>query len=114
MFQTSLTASVYLTISLTMERYFSVVCPFKQIRNSWMKSPLCLSLPGLAFSLVFTLPHYFQMKTITVDNLILLSEDHTLIQVSSTEHNIGKIKLKKAYNLKTKRSVGLCLSTDVY
>ena len=95
MFQTSLTASVYLTISLTMERYFSVVCPFKQIRNSWMKSPLCLSLPGLLFSLVFTLPHYFQMRTITVDNLTLLSEDHTLIKVSSTVNIFGKIKFTK-------------------
>ena len=62
-----------------------------------MKSPLCLSLPGLAFSLVFTLPHYFQMKTITVDSLTLLSEDHTLIQVSCTEHNIGKIKIDQKH-----------------
>ena len=33
--QTSLTASVYLTISLTMERFFSVVTPFWQFRHRW-------------------------------------------------------------------------------
>ena len=33
LFQTSMTASVYMTISLTMERFFSIVCPFNHVRK---------------------------------------------------------------------------------
>ena len=49
---------------------------------SWMKSSLILSLPGLVFSLVFTLPHYFQLSTLLVPNMIPLPHNHTLWQVS--------------------------------
>ena len=47
-----------------------------------MKSSLMLSLPGLVFSLVFTLPHYFQLSTLLVPNMIPLPHNHTLWQVS--------------------------------
>ncbi|XP_023320601.1 FMRFamide receptor isoform X2 [Eurytemora carolleeae] len=62
--QTTMTASVYLTISLTIERYFSVVKPFYQLRNRWLRSSLILAIPGLVFSLVFTLPNYFMIRTV--------------------------------------------------
>ena len=58
-----MTASVYLTISLTVERYFSVVKPFFQMRNTFTKSSLCLAIPGLIFSILFTLPNYFMLET---------------------------------------------------
>ena len=58
-----MTASVYLTISLTVERYFSVVKPFFQMRNTFTKSSVCLATPGLIFSILFTLPNYFMLET---------------------------------------------------
>ena len=44
--QTCLTASVYMTITLSLERYFSVVQPLYQLSKPWLKSPVLLSLPG--------------------------------------------------------------------
>lgn len=72
--QTSMTASVYMTLSLTIERYFSVVCPFMHFRKKWMKSTFLLSFPSLLFSLVFTLPNYFQMRTVLEEDLTLIDE----------------------------------------
>ena len=62
--QTCLTASVYMTISLTLERYFSVVHPLYQLSHGWLRSPALLSLPGIIFAVLFTLPNYFQLKTV--------------------------------------------------
>jgi len=73
--QTSMTASVYMTISLTMERFFSVVFPFKRFRNRWMKSSFLLSAPSLLFSLVFTLPNYLMLRTVLEENLTLVNEE---------------------------------------
>ena len=39
--KTSMMASVYLTISLTVERYFSVVKPFLQLRNRFLSQISC-------------------------------------------------------------------------
>lgn len=66
--QTSMTASVYLTISITMERYFSIVCPFSHYRSRWMRSSFFLAAPGLVFSLGFTLPNYFVLSTKAVSD----------------------------------------------
>ena len=32
---------------------------------SWLRSSIALSLPGLVFALIFTVPNYFQLRTIT-------------------------------------------------
>ena len=61
--QTSLVLSVYLTISVSVERYISVVYPLLSIRLHSQTSYLRLSLPALAFSVVFTLPTYFMLDT---------------------------------------------------
>ena len=66
--QTSLTASVYLTVSLTCERFFSVVFPLKQFKHRWLRSSFVLSTPGLLFSVLFSLPNYFQLRTVFVPN----------------------------------------------
>ena len=78
--QTSLTASVYMTISLTLERYFSVVHPLYKLRIRFictvnvhgtlyktlfitilyisqfmsLRSSVFLSLPSLVFAFLFT------------------------------------------------------------
>merc|ERR1712025_3026 len=66
-----MTGSVYLTISLTVERYFSVVKPFYQMRNRWLQSSLCLAIPGIIFSFFFTLPNYFMLKTVFIRDPVL-------------------------------------------
>ena len=67
--QTCLTASVYMTVSLSLERYFSVVHPLYQLSHRWLNSSVLLALPGLLFSVIFTLPNYFQVKTVMKTSL---------------------------------------------
>ena len=67
--QTCLTASVYMTVSLSLERYFSVVHPLYQLSHRWLNSSVLLALPGLLFSVIFTLPNYFQVKTVIKTSL---------------------------------------------
>ena len=61
--------SVYMTISLTVERYMSVVHPLLSFRRHSICSCLYLAAPGMIFSLLFTLPNYFTLytKPVTVD-----------------------------------------------
>jgi hypothetical protein len=55
--------SVYMTISLTVERYLSVVRPLLALRHRSTSSYLFLAAPGMLFSLLFTLPNYFILTT---------------------------------------------------
>jgi len=73
--QTTMTASVYLTISLTVERYFSVVKPFFRMRNDFLKSSVALATPGFIFSILFTLPNYFMLKTFLIEDPVLETID---------------------------------------
>jgi hypothetical protein len=58
-----------------------------------MKSSLLLSSPGLLFSLVFTFPNYFQLKTVLEENLTLISEDSDFWMVSFHPCNISQVIL---------------------
>ena len=62
--------SVYMTISLTVERYMSMVHPLLSLRHRFTRSWLYLAAPGMVFSLLFTLPNYFALHTepITFDS----------------------------------------------
>jgi len=82
--QTCMTSSVYMTVSLTLERFFSVVHPLYQLRKRWLKSSVALSLPGIIFSILFTLPNYFQMETVWREAMstVLSNDSHVF-------HNIG-------------------------
>ena len=55
--------SVYMTISVSVERYISVLYPLLSIRLHSRHSYLYLALPSLIFSLIFTLPTYFVVET---------------------------------------------------
>ena len=55
--------SVYMTISLTLERYLSVVHPLLALRQRSASSFFFLAAPSLIFSLLFTLPNYFILTT---------------------------------------------------
>ena len=45
--QTFMTASVYMIVSLSLERYFSVVRPLYQLSKPWLRSSVLLSLQGI-------------------------------------------------------------------
>ena len=55
--------SVYLTISLSVERYISVLHPLVSIRLHSGNSYIPLALPAVIFSIIFTLPAYFMLDT---------------------------------------------------
>ena len=55
--------SVYMTISLTVERYMSMVLPLVSLRHRFTRSCLYLAAPGMVFSFIFTLPNYFALYT---------------------------------------------------
>ena len=84
--QTSLIMSVYMTISLTVERYMSVVYPLINVRHH---SCLYLAVPGMVFSILFTLPNYFMLNTKTrtmVKNMNLdMSDLHKVILVHASK-----------------------------
>ena len=54
---------MYLTISLSVERYISVLHPLVSIRLHSGSSCLPLALPAAIFSVIFTLPTYFMLDT---------------------------------------------------
>ena len=48
-----MTSSVYLTVTLTIERYISVVKPFFRLKNKFSQSSVNLATPGLVFAALF-------------------------------------------------------------
>ena len=77
--QTSMVMSMYMTISVSVERYISVIYPLLSIRLHSRYSYLYLALPSIIFSIIFTLPTYFVVETETKclqdnDNLDMISQ----------------------------------------
>ena len=85
--------SVYMTISLTVERYLSVFHPQLALRYHSTYSCLFLAAPGILFSLLFTLPNYFILSTELVHtshediDLLQLIENDSLVG-SSLQHDV--------------------------
>ena len=52
-----------MTISVSVERYISVIYPLLSIRLHSRYSYLYLALPSIIFSIIFTLPTYFVVET---------------------------------------------------
>ena len=59
--------SAYMTISLTVERYISVVHPLLAIQLQSNYFCALLAAPGLVFSFLFTLPIYFLLECKHID-----------------------------------------------
>ena len=82
--------SIYMTISLSVERYISVVHPIWAINHRSIRSSILLALPGMVFSLLFTLPNYFILSSepirmdITLTDLEMLEKvlDNTCLDLS--------------------------------
>ena len=67
--QTSLVMSVYMTVSLTVERYMSVCQPLLRHRQSWLSTP-ALVIPAILLSFAITSPNYilFTYHSHDIDN----------------------------------------------
>ena len=78
--------SIYMTISLSVERYISVVHPLWAIHHRSTRSCLMLALPGMAFSLLFTLPNYFILSTEPVAMDINLTDVQMMEKVFFIDH----------------------------
>ena len=66
--------SVYMTVSLTVERYMSVCKPLLRHRQSWLSTP-ALVLPPIILSFAITSPNYI---TITKTNTLIEENNETL------------------------------------
>ena len=61
----------------------------------WLRSWVVLSVPGMIFSILFTLPNYFQLSTVLRrDEVSLLDQDSQLYQVTSRDSNEGYPKIR--------------------
>ena len=67
--------SVYMTVSLTVERYMSVCRPLTRHRQSWLSTP-ALVLPPLILSALVTSPNYILFSYQTNTNTTLLLENN--------------------------------------
>ena len=80
-FQTSMVMSAYMTVSLTVERYISVVHPLLAIRHQSTRFCIFLASPGLIFSILFTLPNYFLLEIQYVHDNLSSSEDIDILEL---------------------------------
>jgi len=62
--QIGLTGSIYLTVAITIERYFTVCHPYFMFSKSWPS--LVYILPIVLFSVVYNLPKFLELHVITL------------------------------------------------
>ena len=108
--------SVYMTISMTVERYLSIVHPLYTLRNRsgfWNTykiltilflpinyyslhrsklSVLTLALPGVIFSLIFTSPNYFMLSTTSSS---FINDNDTDLENIDIDDHIKKVSQYK-------------------
>lgn len=84
-FQTSMVMSAYMTVSLTVERYISVVHPLLAIRHQSTRFCIFLASLGLIFSILFTLPNYFLLEIQYVHDNLSSSEDINILELISNQ-----------------------------
>eukprot|EP00094_Tigriopus_californicus_P009763 TCALIF_09412-PA protein Name:"Similar to FR FMRFamide receptor (Drosophila melanogaster)" AED:0.27 eAED:0.27 QI:370/0/0.5/0.5/0/0/2/0/357 len=60
--QVGLTGSIYFTMAIALERYFTVCHPFFRVSHSW--SSRVYVIPIVSFALLFNLPKFFELKTV--------------------------------------------------
>ena len=74
-----------MTISVSVERYISVIYPLLSIRLHSRHSYLYLALPSIIFSIIFTLPTYFVVETKCEDQNQGLKETPMDINISQVK-----------------------------
>lgn len=60
--QVGLTGSIYFTMAIALERYFTVCHPFFRVSHTW--SSRIYVIPIVSFALLFNLPKFFELKTV--------------------------------------------------
>ncbi|XP_040579725.1 FMRFamide receptor [Lepeophtheirus salmonis] len=76
--QIGITGSIYCTVAITIERYFTVCHPFYRVSHSWPAAyyltPICI------FTLFYNIPKFFELTTKVPDE-ILSETDNSSLQV---------------------------------
>ena len=60
--EVAMTGSIYFTMAITIERYVTVCHPFYRVSHSWPAKNIVL--PIVAFSIIYNVPKFFELKTI--------------------------------------------------
>ena len=81
-----------MTISVSVERYISVIYPLLSIRLHSRHSYLYLALPSLIFSIIFTLPTYFVVETKCSDQNSGLKQTEMGINISQVTAPFRELK----------------------
>jgi len=100
--QIFMTASIYLTLSITVERYATVCHPFYKVAHGW-RSKLYI-IPIVLFSILYNIPHFFELRvresnstaSITNEerNLLLDTETETILMTKKSEYHIEPTALR--------------------
>ena len=75
--QISLTGSIYCTMAITLERYLAVCKPFYRITREW--SARIFIIPIILISVIYNLPHFFEIQTCENHDVYTTEELHTTI-----------------------------------
>ena len=89
--------SVYMTVSLTVERYMSVCQPLLRHRQSWLSTP-ALVIPPLLLSLLLTSPNYILFtyhSHSNTNNTFLLENNETLSNQFLVDDYIEEVEMEK-------------------
>ena len=81
--------SAYMTVSLTVERYISVVHPLLAIQHRSSRFCFIIAAPGLIFSFLFTLPNYFLLECKDIYENIQNPDDLDVLQLLSNHSIFG-------------------------
>ena len=76
--------SVYMTVSLTVERYMSVCQPLLRHRQSWLSTP-ALVLPAIILSFAITSPNYILFTYHSHSTHSNINKNNTLILEETNE-----------------------------
>ena len=75
--QISLTGSIYCTMAITLERYLAVCKPFYRITREW--SARIFIIPIILISVIYNLPHFFEIQTCEIHDVYTTEQFHTTI-----------------------------------
>jgi len=100
--QVGLTGSIYLTVSISVERYTTVVHPFFKLVHNWPSTVYIL--PTVAFTLLYNIPRFFELKTRTVTCTEDVARVHNCSLNTSETHVVATdfrrdINYRQIYNV---------------
>lgn len=85
--QIGLTGSIYLTVSISVERYTTVVHPFFKVVHNWPSTVYIL--PTIVFTVLYNIPRFFELTTRTVTCTEEGAREHNCSLNSSETHVVA-------------------------